>query len=184
MRDLFGKVAVVTGAGSGIGQKTSLELAHRGCHLALVDLTEAKLEETAKMVRALGQKVSVHGADVSNKERMSRLPTSGTRRRKNGWSPAYYSLQREFHQLSRLHKASPQQGPPSAALLRRHKRHEKRFKWAFGPGPKRHSHTGWTVWRAHIRAHQRAMLPKMHGSWRKFVRSKISAAIARRAPQM
>jgi NAD(P)-dependent dehydrogenase (short-subunit alcohol dehydrogenase family) len=74
MRKLEGRVAVVTGAGSGIGRATALLLAERGCALALVDLNEAALEESAALVRAHGRKVSVHLADVADRARMEHLP--------------------------------------------------------------------------------------------------------------
>ncbi len=74
MRRLEGRVAVVTGAASGIGQATSELLAQKGCHLALVDLNEDGLQETAERVRAAGRKVSLHVADVADKARMQALP--------------------------------------------------------------------------------------------------------------
>ena len=74
MRKLDGRVAVVTGAGSGIGRATALLLAERGCALALVDVNEAALAETAQAVRALGRKASVHVADVADRARMEHLP--------------------------------------------------------------------------------------------------------------
>jgi len=67
-------VAVVTGAASGIGRAVALELAGRGCALALVDVNESGLAEVADRVRALGRKVSVHVADVADRARMERLP--------------------------------------------------------------------------------------------------------------
>jgi short-subunit dehydrogenase len=74
MKQLTGRVAVVTGAGSGIGRSTALELARRGCHLALVDLRDGPLADTQGHAEALGAKVSIHAADVSDGERMSALP--------------------------------------------------------------------------------------------------------------
>ena len=74
MRNLDGRVAVVTGEGSGIGRCTAIELAGRGCRLALVDLRPEGLEVTQQTVEARGGKASVHLADVADAERMSELP--------------------------------------------------------------------------------------------------------------
>jgi short-subunit dehydrogenase len=74
VRSLEGRVAVVTGAGSGIGRATSELLARRGCDLAHVDVSEAGLTETADRVRATGRKVSRHRIDVSDREQMQGLP--------------------------------------------------------------------------------------------------------------
>ncbi len=74
MKRLEGRVAVVTGGGSGIGRATSLRLAEAGCDVAVVDLAVSNAEETAELVRALGRRASVHHADVSDKARMAALP--------------------------------------------------------------------------------------------------------------
>jgi short-subunit dehydrogenase len=74
MKRLAERVAVVTGAASGIGRAVALELGRRGCHLALVDVNQAGLDRVADEARALGRKVSVHLADVSDRARMERLP--------------------------------------------------------------------------------------------------------------
>ena len=67
-------MAVVTGAASGIGRALAQALAQRGCALALVDVNEPGLAQTADRVRAAGRKVSVHVADVADRARMERLP--------------------------------------------------------------------------------------------------------------
>ena len=74
MKDLRGRVAVVTGAASGIGRALAVRLAEKGCHLALVDVNEAGLAEVSDLVRWSGKTVSVHVADVSNRDRMAALP--------------------------------------------------------------------------------------------------------------
>jgi cation diffusion facilitator CzcD-associated flavoprotein CzcO/NAD(P)-dependent dehydrogenase (short-subunit alcohol dehydrogenase family) len=71
--DLNGKVAVVTGAASGIGRAVSQALAARGCHLALCDIDEAGLEDTARLV-GNAVRVTRHHLDVSDGEAIAALP--------------------------------------------------------------------------------------------------------------
>lgn len=68
MKSFTDKVAMITGAGSGIGQALAINLAKRGCHLAITDIHADRLEATADAVRAAGRRVSVHGFDVSKRE--------------------------------------------------------------------------------------------------------------------
>ncbi|MEZ5161765.1 MAG: SDR family NAD(P)-dependent oxidoreductase [Marmoricola sp.] len=65
MRTLQDRVAVITGAGSGIGRELALELARRGATIAAVDVRPEGIEETARLVRAIGPSVSDHVADVA-----------------------------------------------------------------------------------------------------------------------
>jgi NAD(P)-dependent dehydrogenase (short-subunit alcohol dehydrogenase family) len=74
VKTLAGRVAVVTGAGSGIGRATSVLLARRGCDVALVDVDERGLAATARLVHDAGRRSSTHLADVSDPARMRRLP--------------------------------------------------------------------------------------------------------------
>lgn len=67
---LEGKVAIVTGAGSGIGRATAHRLASEGARLVLNDISEAYLEEVAVSVD--GEVRTVAG-DVSQEETAARL---------------------------------------------------------------------------------------------------------------
>lgn len=70
MRQLADRIAVITGSASGIGRATAVALAREGCNLALADVDEVGMAETATQVRELGRKVSCHRVDVADKARM------------------------------------------------------------------------------------------------------------------
>ena len=66
MTAIRGSAAAVTGAASGIGRALALELAARGCDLALADRDEAGLQAVAAEIAKAGtRKVTVHRVDVS-----------------------------------------------------------------------------------------------------------------------
>src|SRR3984893_6263011 len=66
MTAIPGAVAAVTGAASGIGRALALELAARGCDLALADRDEAGLQAVAaEIAKNPSRKVSVHRVDVA-----------------------------------------------------------------------------------------------------------------------
>ncbi|MEU3027574.1 SDR family oxidoreductase [Streptomyces incarnatus] len=67
MSTVTGKVAVVTGAGSGIGRGLAAELARRGARLALSDVDETGLAETAAQVESLGAEAHTARLDVSDR---------------------------------------------------------------------------------------------------------------------
>ncbi len=74
MRTLRDRVAVVTGAGSGIGRSLCRQLAAEGCHVAAVDVSEERLAELAEAMAGSGVVLSTHVVDVSSREQMEALP--------------------------------------------------------------------------------------------------------------
>ena len=74
MKEIKGKVAVITGAGSGIGRALAQACAAEGCHVALADINEQGLRETEQSIADTGVRTSVHIASVSDRERMAALP--------------------------------------------------------------------------------------------------------------
>ena len=70
--DLSGRVALVTGAGSGIGQRIALGLAEFGADIACLDRrSDGGLDEVADMIRTAGQKAVTICADVTEAEALS-----------------------------------------------------------------------------------------------------------------
>jgi 3-oxoacyl-[acyl-carrier protein] reductase len=65
MMDFKGQMAVVTGAGSGIGRATARTLAARGAAVAAIDIDEAAARETAGMIADAGGRATGYAADVS-----------------------------------------------------------------------------------------------------------------------
>lgn len=73
-REVHGKLALVTGAGAGIGRATAVELARQGAHrVVIVDRDLAAANESADAVRAAGGQAAVYQADVSDESAMNDL---------------------------------------------------------------------------------------------------------------
>ncbi len=68
MQGFAGKVAVVTGAGSGIGQALAIELARAGAQLAISDVDTEGLAQTERRLTALGVRVKADRLDVTERE--------------------------------------------------------------------------------------------------------------------
>jgi butyryl-CoA dehydrogenase len=70
VKDLNGRVAAITGAGSGIGRSLANALARRGAHLALSDIDEIGLAETVVQCEGAAVKVTSQHLDVADREAM------------------------------------------------------------------------------------------------------------------
>lgn len=71
--DLTGRVAIVSGAASGMGRAMATALAEYGADLIIVDLNEAGLQQTAETIRALGRKAIPATCDISQPEQIRGL---------------------------------------------------------------------------------------------------------------
>ncbi|GAA1955098.1 SDR family NAD(P)-dependent oxidoreductase [Amycolatopsis minnesotensis] len=67
MKEFGGKVAVITGAGSGIGRALALNLAARGSELALSDVDEVRVAETAAQCEKIGATARHYQLDVADR---------------------------------------------------------------------------------------------------------------------
>ena len=68
MEGFAGKVAVVTGAGSGIGKALAVELARSGAGLAISDVDTEGLAQTEQQLKAIGTPVKTDRLDVTERE--------------------------------------------------------------------------------------------------------------------
>lgn len=77
MKTLQGKIVVITGAGSGIGRELALNAAAKGAVLALSDIDEVGLLETAERARArLANEIRIDKLDVRDREAMASYAAS------------------------------------------------------------------------------------------------------------
>ena len=74
MKTFKNKVAVITGAGSGMGRYLAILLAKDGADVCICDVNEQTLSETLAMLRKFNVSVSSHILDVSDKEAIEALP--------------------------------------------------------------------------------------------------------------
>lgn len=66
MKRFAGKIAAVTGAGSGIGRATALRLAAEGAEVAVLEISEAAGEETLRLIQDAGNSGRVIPVDVAD----------------------------------------------------------------------------------------------------------------------
>jgi len=77
MKEFAGRIAVVTGGGSGMGRELVRQLAAEACNVAMCDVVEEGMTETQRLCEAAGLpqglRVTMHTADVSDAAQIARF---------------------------------------------------------------------------------------------------------------
>jgi NAD(P)-dependent dehydrogenase (short-subunit alcohol dehydrogenase family) len=77
MKDFAGRIAVVTGGGSGMGRELVRQLVAEGCNVAMCDVSTRNMEETKRLCEIervpQGLQITTHAADVSDEAQMLRF---------------------------------------------------------------------------------------------------------------
>ena len=76
MSELQDKVALVTGAGRGIGQAIAIAYAREGANLSLAARSTSELEETARKCSEIGSDVLITSTDVTDLSQVEKLVES------------------------------------------------------------------------------------------------------------
>jgi NAD(P)-dependent dehydrogenase (short-subunit alcohol dehydrogenase family) len=74
MQDFNGRVAVVTGGGSGMGRDLCRQLSKEGCHIAMCDVSTENMLETKRLCESdapAGTKITIHTCDVSSESQIN-----------------------------------------------------------------------------------------------------------------
>lgn len=88
MKDFSGKLAVITGGGTGMGRELAKQLVEQGCDVAMCDVVAENMAETARQCQAIapqGVTVTTHICDVSDEAQVNRFRDEVEAEHKRGY---------------------------------------------------------------------------------------------------